>query len=109
MALVDMKMDAEEAKEQGSTEVGSDAPAYPYGLEIRLDDGSLAKLGMTSLPKVGTKVQVSALATVVSTSQRSDREGESESSVCLQITAMEVGGAQETQTAQSTASLLYGE
>jgi len=109
MALVDMKMDAEEAKEQSSTEVAADKPLYPYGLEIRLDDGSLAKLGMTTLPKVGTKVQIVALCEVTSTSQRSDQEGETESSVSLQITAMNVGGAQESQTSAGTANALYGE
>ena len=104
MAQVDMKMSREEAQEQYAP-VTSDAPEYPYGLRISLDDDALEKLGLTQLPAVGTKMQLSATVEVCSTSAYSTQEGEAETSVSLQITAMELGTAQQSSSA---ASLLYG-
>jgi hypothetical protein len=104
MAQVDMKMSAEEVKEYTEPSVG-DAPEYPYGLRISLDDDALEKLGLTQLPAVGTKMQLSATVEVCSTSAYSTQEGESEASVSLQITAMELGSAQQSTSA---ASMLYG-
>ena len=102
--MVNMKMSPEEAKEEsGISEV--DAPLYPYGLMIRLNDESLEKVGLTELPKVGTKIQITAMCEVVSTSSRQDQSGEDESSVELQITDMELGAAQSSNT---MASILYG-
>ena len=48
MSLVNMKMSAEETKEYSGVEM--EAPQYPYGLSIDLDDGALEKLGITALP-----------------------------------------------------------
>ena len=54
MAMVNMKMSATEAKEYGGeATMASDAPEYPYGLCIRLDDDALEKLGITALPAIG--------------------------------------------------------
>ena len=107
MTMIDMKQTAEEAQEN-SPEVGQDAPMYPYGLRISLDDGALEKLGVTTLPKVGSKIQITAMCEVCSTSEYSDQAGEKEANVSLQITAMELGSEQEEQTSASIASALYG-
>ena len=107
MTMIDMKQTAEEAQEN-SPEVSQDNPAYPYGLRISLDDGSLEKLGLTTLPKVGSKIQIAAMCEVCSTSEYSDQAGEKEANVSLQITAMELGSVQEEQTSASIASALYG-
>lgn len=104
MAQVDMKMSAEEAKEQYEPSA-VDAPEYPYGLRISLDDDALEKLGITQLPAVGSKMQLSATVEVCSTSAYSTQEGEAETSVSLQITAMELGAAQQSSNA---ATMLYG-
>lgn len=104
MAQVDMTMSAEEAKEQTEPSV-SDAPQYPWGLRLSLDDDALEKLGITTMPAVGTKMQLSATVEVCSTSAYSTQEGESEASVSLQITAMELSSG---KTSSDAASLLYG-
>lgn len=104
MAQVDMTMSSEEAKEQYEP-TESDAPKYPWGLKLTLDDDALEKLGITSMPAVGTKMQLSATVEVCSTSAYSTQEGESEASVSLQITAMELSGA---NSASDAATMLYG-
>lgn len=105
MAMVDMTMDAEEAKEQAQTDIGSDGPKYPWGLKITLDDGSLAKLGITSLPAVGTKFTFTAVSEVCGSSSYQDQSGEAETSLSLQITGMElVNGSQSNDDA---ATMLY--
>lgn len=104
MAQVDMTMSAEEAKEYTQPSE-TDAPKYPWGLKITLDDDALEKLGITSLPAVGSKMTISATCEVCSTSAYSDQAGEPETSMSLQITAMELGAA---QSSQDQATLLYG-
>lgn len=100
MALVSMQLSAEEAKEYGMVEPAktedSDQPRYPYGLTISLDDDSLAKLGMTSPPAVGTVFTVTAKAVVTSASSYQTQWQGAEISSCLQITDMELasGGSQ---------------
>jgi hypothetical protein len=110
MALVDMEMSADEArKEYGtcspSAESDDDLPKYPYGLTLNLDDESLAKLGITSLPDVGVAMTLTARVEVCSTSQYQNRDGKKDVSLSLQITAMELSGAADSSP--STASLLY--
>ncbi len=106
MAQIDMTMSKEEAKEQMEP-TASDAPKYPWGLSISLDDDSLKKLGITALPAVGTKMTLNATVEVCSTSQYSDQEGEAEVSMSLQITAMELGAGQTGPS--DAASMLYGD
>lgn len=91
MAMVSMKMDAEEAKESMTCDA---APReYPYGLEIRLDDDSMAKLGMTTPPPVGTEMVITAKVVVTSASQYQTQGSDAEMSCCCQITDMEVAPA----------------
>ncbi len=104
MAMVSMKMDAEEAKE-ATQPAAKDAPEYPYGLELRLDDKALAKLGITQPPAVGTGLTITAKVTVVSASAYQTQGGEPETSSCWQITDMAVSGA---QNAGDKAAALYG-
>lgn len=87
--MISMKMSANEAKEQ-TQPVPADAPEYPYGLSISLDEEAMAKLGITEMPKVGTKLQIRALTVVCGTSQYSTQGGEDESNLSLQITDMEL-------------------
>lgn len=92
MTMVSMKYTAEEAKQRGDCyPEGSNPPEYPYGLEIRLDDGGLTKLGLSAPPNVGTEMVITAKVTVVSSSQHQRQGGEAEMSSCWQITDMEVG------------------
>lgn len=106
MAMVSMKQSAEEAAEAVSNSVSNDAPEYPYGLSLSLDEESLAKLGMTQPPAVGTKFQITANITVRSASSYQSQDGESEATSTWQITDMEVS----TQSnADRAASMLYGD
>lgn len=76
--MVDMKRTKAERKAEHEGlghKVGEDD--YPYGLSIRLDHHSLKKLGMHEgkLPKVGSKVKLTAHAHVKSTSESSHDGG----------------------------------
>ena len=89
MNMVNMKTSSEEAKECCEP-VGCDAPEYPYGLCIDLNDDSLDKLGITALPAVGTVVTIQAQAIVTATSSNSRQGGDQEMRASLQITDMAV-------------------
>lgn len=68
-----------------------DAPEYPYGLRIVLDNEILEKLGITALPEVGERMHLVAHVTVRSVSEY-EHQGEGLlRSVELQITDMTVG------------------
>lgn len=104
MQMVSMKKDPEEASEGVSGCINS---AYPYGLELRLDDSALAKLGLTQPPAVGTAIMISAQVTVTEARASQDQEGEIESSSCWQITDMAIEPA--SSTSATAAGLLYPE
>lgn len=106
MALVNMKQSAEEAKENACCSPDdADLPRYPYGLELSLDEETLAKLGLTAPPAVGTTMMITAKVTVTSASQYQRQGGDAESSSCWQITDMECGSAQSDS---DKATALYG-
>lgn len=105
MKLTNMKMSAEEADEYGESTL-AEAPEYPYGLRLSLDDDALDKLGLgEKLPKVGETLTVLAKVDVVHVHVSQDQEGEPESSVQLQITDMSVEKPYEESNAESA---LYG-
>ncbi|MDY7579361.1 hypothetical protein RGU70_13665 [Herbaspirillum sp. RTI4] len=107
MAMIDMKMSAEEAKEQTAPSESSESESqYPYGLRVSLDDDALEKLGLTSLPAVGSKISFNAVAEVCGTSSYAQDGGEAETSLSLQITGMEVTSSAQTTT--DAANALYG-
>lgn len=110
MSLVSMKMSAEESKEYGGAIASTDyqGPEYPYGLSIDLDDGSLEKLGITSLPKVGGEMMITAKCVVKSVSANQMQGGDQETRVCLQITDMEIGQTENAQN-NNRASMLYSD
>lgn len=105
MSLVNMKMSQEERGEYNG-EIKMAEPAYPYGLSIDLDDGSMEKLGITALPKVGTEMMITAKVVVKSVSSNQYEGSDAESRMCLQITDMEIGGESKKQ---DKAQSLYGE
>lgn len=88
--LVSMKLDAGDREKSPTAAADSvpDMPVYPWGLQVRLDDGSLDKLGMDSLPKVDSERILIAKVKVVSVSSNASTGGNKHRSVELQITSM---------------------
>lgn len=107
--MTNLAMTKEEAKKEYGYEPSDtdNLPKYPYGLSIHLDDDTLAKLGLTDLPKVGSNLVAQITVTVTGTSQRatqSGKEGETlRTCVDLQITDMDIASP-----AKSAAEVLYG-
>ena len=89
MALIDMNI-----KSDDSVPSPSDAVDYDRSPTIYLSDEQCKALGIGS-PKAGTSVMVSARAVVRSVSTHADEssKGESETSVTLQLTHMEISAA----------------
>lgn len=85
--LVNMKMDREEGRTLATSAPDApDQPAYPYGLRLELDDDVLDKLGLGTLPKVGTTKMLMAQVDVVSVSESESAEGGPDKRLGLQIT-----------------------
>ena len=103
MNLVNMQMSQEEAKEYTSAMPGDpgNAPRYPWGLCINLDDDSLTKLGITELPAVGSTLLLMAHVTVTSVRSSQQMDGDKESGTELQITDMALS-APTTKDAAAT-------
>lgn len=99
--LINMEMSAAEAKEESSPE--AEAPKYPWGLCISLDNESLKKLSLDKLPEIGTKLRVIAEVEVSAVRSYATQDREADTSVDLQITDMVLSG-----TESSAASVLYG-
>jgi hypothetical protein len=90
--MVNMKMSAEEAKEQNACPSEAEGPRYPYGLALNLDNDALDKLGIGTGVEVGDEVTIVAKAKVTSKSGYETMVGGAENSIGLQITDMEVSG-----------------
>lgn len=91
--LVSMKMTKAEREEKYSTQPSEvDAPVYPYGLEVRLDEDALEKLDLTKLPAVGGELMLLAKVSVTGVSDNAHaRGGEAphrHRNVTLQITEL---------------------
>lgn len=85
--MVSMKKSKAEMKE-GDHPASLGDEEYSYGLEISLDTDSLEKLGIKTLPEVGSEMLMMAKVKVTSISENT-REGEEPyKSVGLQITDM---------------------
>jgi hypothetical protein len=100
-----MKQTAKEAKENSCC-VDSDPPEYPYGLSLSLNEDTLAKLGITAPPAVGTTMMITARVVVTSASQYQSMKGDPELSSSWQITDLECSSTQ-SDSQSSAASALY--
>jgi hypothetical protein len=81
----------------------SKGPQYPYGLEISLENETLDKLSMKSLPKVGIVLSIEAKAKVTRVSESAEAQNKRKS-IALQITDL----AFESESKEDTATKLYG-
>lgn len=102
--MPNMQLTAEEAKEYSSLGT-SEAPKYPYGLCLDLCDESMQKLGITAPPPVGTKFTMTAQVVVTRTGAYQMQDGETEASMGLQITDMDLASPRGDQ---EVANRLYG-
>lgn len=99
--LLSMELSPTEAKQEVACE--PDPPKYPWGLCIDLNEDSLKKLGIDTMPEVGSTMSIVARADVQSASE-SQYNGDKEKrmSLSLQITDMAVAPA-----AKDVAGALY--
>lgn len=105
MPLVSMKLTPKESKEQSEGPAVADRPQFPFGLSIRLSEEQIEKLGIVTLPKVGTKLALLARVDVERVSETSTQGDGKHRSMELQITDM--GLEKETNIA-AAAEKLYG-
>ena len=85
MKMRSMELSKKEGKEASPMAVKNEAPRYPYGLRISLENETLNKLGLDDLPKVGSYVKIRAEACVVSVSSNEDEGGKPRRSLAVQI------------------------
>lgn len=104
MKLVNMKLAPAEAKKMAEPCAMGDAPRYPWGLQLTLDNDAIEKLGLDALPEVGASVQLVANVTVTAVSMNQTEGGDERKSVSLQITDMGLA----TTKKKSAESSLYG-
>lgn len=104
--MTSLLLTTEEAKEEADYSMPE--PKYPYGTTIELNKDTLEKLGMATLPQVGTQMGLAATVIVTSVSQSESVEGEPYMCVNLQITDMELTQATQDRSDLDRANTLYG-
>jgi len=85
--LISMKLDPKQPDEYAMPASIDDAPAYPWGLCLDLDDEVLKKLGIP-LPDVANTFTLVASVEVTRTSATKNADGTADLRASLQITAM---------------------
>ena len=95
-AMAHMQRKPEPDPTAKSGETLASRPSYPFGLQITLDDEELDKLGIDTLPKVGSSLQLTAKVTVSrgseSASQNEEGKADKQRSLGLQITHLALAG-----------------
>ena len=88
--LVSMKRTKQDKKRNSAECAIEDRDDFPYGLAVSLDDESLAKLGMKTLPGVGEAFIVVGVGKVKSVSENSN-SNRTNRNVTIQLEKLEVG------------------
>lgn len=101
MKIVSMEFTPAEAKAETVEAQEIEAPKYPWGLSLNLDEETLAKLGLDKID-VGTIVSLAGKAKVTGYSER-EYEGGAHKCLDLQITDLGLD-----KPAKSVADTLYG-
>lgn len=83
-----------------------DEELYPEGLKICLCKDDLEKIGINSMPRMGTEITFTAKAMVVGISSTETQGNGSEMEVEFQITDM--GLDKQSEATKSAATMLYG-
>ena len=106
--LVSMKMDPAASREKYGETVAAEAPSYPWGLTVTLDNDTLDKLGI-ELPEMGknymllARVQVTRVSADLNTYEGKTTKNRS---ATLQITDCCLES--DSGEGSSAADLLYG-
>lgn len=98
MALAEMKRtkaDKKVEKERYDSPSSLGGSDYHHGLSVHLDHESLAKLGITKLPTVGSKMTLHAHAHVKSAEESHSEGGKPRRSVSLELRKMELAAEQK--------------
>lgn len=74
------------------------------GLKLDLDHTQLKEAGITELPEVGSKMTITATATVTKTELENSAEG-TENSLCMRLTKLDV----KPTGLKDQASIMFGE
>lgn len=89
--LTDLSYSKADLKEEAAEEVKPEMGAYPWGLQIRLEDEELTKLGlMDKLPEVGGELHMMIVCNVTGVSQTQMAGGDSDTCVTLQVCMADV-------------------
>lgn len=105
MKLVDMKMPKRDPEKEVAPSIATDAPQYPWGLSLHLDDDCLKKLGIEKLPDAGDELQLQAVVKVESVEQSDMAGGKKRRSMRLQITKCALG--EEKPNAADQAKVIF--
>src|SRR5690349_20212871 len=107
MKLVSMKLSPaaqEKAVDACCAPPAPDAPRYPWGLTLNLDNEALDKLGIEKMPAAGAELLLVAKVSVTRTGSVDTAEGGKMRDLALQVTDM----ALEKSGRKSTAEALFG-
>lgn len=104
--LTDMSLTRAELKERSGPQPSlagtskDKGPKFPWGLEIRLDEKAMKKLGMGDLPEVGELCQITGLGRIVSVSERESQDSSSKD-MTIQIEKLSLNVKEETDAAEA--------
>lgn len=107
MKLKSMKLDKSDREEaKAAPDMPIDQPVYPWGLQVRLDEKAIDKLGLDKLPKVDSELMLIAKVRVVSVSSNEHSKGgettHKHKSVELQITDLGLDDVPDEKSATDT-------
>jgi hypothetical protein len=102
MAMIDMAREPEREEMPGQIEM--DEPRYPEELCLTLESDDLKKLNITTMPAIGTVMEIRARV-YVKAIESSQTQGGVEKEVELQVTHM---GIEPAARQDQAATMLYG-
>ncbi len=88
--LIDLKLTESERDEAKEATIDSPDNKYPYGLQLNLDNDTIAKLDLKAV-EVGEELTIQAVAKVKGI-RENETEDDKDRNVEIQITKMAIGG-----------------
>ncbi len=88
--LINMQMSKKDAKNEFGAVDEEKGPRFPHGLTLNLNDMTLKKLGISTLPDVGTEMLVVGVGKV-SRASENRRQGGVDRDVSIQLESLDVG------------------